>query len=51
VLQIPAFLSRQTDLLVAAAGSGRLVNLKKGQMLSADTMVRPDRSSLLGSCR
>jgi len=51
VLQIPAFLSRQTDLLVAAAGSGRLVNLKKGQMLSADTMVRPNRTSLRGSCR
>ena len=40
VLQIPAFLSRQTDLLVAAANSGRLVNMKKGQMLSAETMVR-----------
>jgi 2-dehydro-3-deoxyphosphooctonate aldolase (KDO 8-P synthase) len=39
ILQIPAFLSRQTDLLVAAAQSGRLVNLKKGQMLSAETMV------------
>lgn len=40
IIQIPAFLSRQTDLLVAAANSGRLVNLKKGQMLSAETMVR-----------
>ncbi|RLN58502.1 hypothetical protein BBJ28_00006918 [Nothophytophthora sp. Chile5] len=40
IIQIPAFLSRQTDLLVAAARSGRLVNLKKGQMLSAETMVR-----------
>ncbi|DAZ96843.1 TPA: hypothetical protein N0F65_008274 [Lagenidium giganteum] len=39
VIQIPAFLSRQTDLLVAAARSGRLVNLKKGQMLSAETML------------
>ncbi|TMW62729.1 hypothetical protein Poli38472_005347 [Pythium oligandrum] len=39
IIQIPAFLSRQTDLLVAAAESGRLVNLKKGQMLSADTML------------
>lgn len=39
IIQIPAFLSRQTDLLVAAANSGRLVNLKKGQMLSAETMV------------
>ncbi|KAE8951239.1 hypothetical protein PR003_g34901, partial [Phytophthora rubi] len=39
IIQIPAFLSRQTDLLVAAANSGRLVNLKKGQMLSAETML------------
>lgn len=34
ILQIPAFLSRQTDLLVAAAGTGRVVNVKKGQFLS-----------------
>src|SRR5258707_7771293 len=34
VLQIPAFLSRQTDLLVAAAKTGRVVNAKKGQFLS-----------------
>jgi 2-dehydro-3-deoxyphosphooctonate aldolase (KDO 8-P synthase) len=34
VLQIPAFLSRQTDLLVAAGCSGRVVNIKKGQFLS-----------------
>ena len=34
VLQIPAFLCRQTDLIRAAAGSGRCVNLKKGQFLS-----------------
>jgi 2-dehydro-3-deoxyphosphooctonate aldolase (KDO 8-P synthase) len=34
VLQIPAFLSRQTDLLVAAAKTGRVVNVKKGQFLS-----------------
>ncbi|MBQ7607769.1 MAG: 3-deoxy-8-phosphooctulonate synthase [Desulfovibrionaceae bacterium] len=34
VLQIPAFLCRQTDLLVAAAGSGRPVNIKKGQFLA-----------------
>ncbi|GMF24428.1 unnamed protein product [Phytophthora lilii] len=39
IIQIPAFLSRQTDLLVAAANSGRVVNLKKGQMLSAETML------------
>ncbi|MGQ0810554.1 MAG: 3-deoxy-8-phosphooctulonate synthase, partial [Nitrospiraceae bacterium] len=34
VLQIPAFLCRQTDLLVAAAKTGRVVNVKKGQFLS-----------------
>jgi 2-dehydro-3-deoxyphosphooctonate aldolase (KDO 8-P synthase) len=34
VLQIPAFLSRQTDLLVAAAHTGKVVNVKKGQFLS-----------------
>jgi 2-dehydro-3-deoxyphosphooctonate aldolase (KDO 8-P synthase) len=34
VLQIPAFLSRQTDLLVAAAHTGKVVNIKKGQFLS-----------------
>jgi 2-dehydro-3-deoxyphosphooctonate aldolase (KDO 8-P synthase) len=34
ILQIPAFLSRQTDLLVAAGKSGRVVNIKKGQFLS-----------------
>jgi len=34
VLQIPAFLSRQTDLLVAASKTGRVVNVKKGQFLS-----------------
>jgi 2-dehydro-3-deoxyphosphooctonate aldolase (KDO 8-P synthase) len=34
VLQIPAFLSRQTDLLTAAAATGRIVNIKKGQFLA-----------------
>ena len=34
ILQIPAFLCRQTDLLVAAGRSGRVVNIKKGQFLS-----------------
>jgi 2-dehydro-3-deoxyphosphooctonate aldolase (KDO 8-P synthase) len=34
ILQIPAFLSRQTDILVAAGKSGRVVNIKKGQFLS-----------------
>ena len=38
VLQIPAFLCRQTDLLVAAAETGKIVNVKKGQFLSGDSM-------------
>ncbi len=38
VLQIPAFLCRQTDLLVAAAKTGRFVNIKKGQFLSPEAM-------------
>jgi 2-dehydro-3-deoxyphosphooctonate aldolase (KDO 8-P synthase) len=38
VLQIPAFLSRQTDLIVAAAKTGRIVNIKKGQFLAPDDM-------------
>jgi 2-dehydro-3-deoxyphosphooctonate aldolase (KDO 8-P synthase) len=36
VLQIPAFLSRQTDLIVAVAKTGRIVNIKKGQFLAPD---------------
>jgi 2-dehydro-3-deoxyphosphooctonate aldolase (KDO 8-P synthase) len=39
VLQIPAFLCRQTDLLVAAGKTGRVVNIKKGQFLSPAAMV------------
>lgn len=38
VLQIPAFLVRQTDLLVAAANTGKYVNLKKGQFMSPESM-------------
>lgn len=38
VLQIPAFLCRQTDLLVAAARTGKIVNIKKGQFLSPGAM-------------
>lgn len=38
VLQIPAFLCRQTDILVAAAETGKVVNIKKGQFLSAEAM-------------
>jgi 2-dehydro-3-deoxyphosphooctonate aldolase (KDO 8-P synthase) len=38
VLQIPAFLCRQTELLVAAAKTGKVVNIKKGQFLSPESM-------------
>ncbi|MGV3504225.1 MAG: 3-deoxy-8-phosphooctulonate synthase [Adhaeribacter sp.] len=38
VLQIPAFLCRQTDLLIAAANTGKVVNVKKGQFLSGESM-------------
>ena len=38
VLQIPAFLCRQTDLLVAAAQTGKIINIKKGQFLSPGAM-------------
>jgi 2-dehydro-3-deoxyphosphooctonate aldolase (KDO 8-P synthase) len=38
VLQIPAFLCRQTDLLAAAAGTGKIINIKKGQFLAPGSM-------------
>ena len=41
VMQIPAFLCRQTDLLVAAAKTGRTVNIKKAQFLSGNDMLYP----------
>lgn len=41
LIQIPAFLCRQTDLLVAAARTGRIVNIKKAQFLSGRDMVYP----------
>ena len=41
VLQIPAFLCRQTDLLIAAAKTGKIVNIKKAQFLSGKDMVYP----------
>ncbi len=40
VLQIPAFLCRQTDLLVAAGATGRAVNIKKGQWMAPEEMAR-----------
>jgi 2-dehydro-3-deoxyphosphooctonate aldolase (KDO 8-P synthase) len=41
ILQIPAFLCRQTDLLVASAETGKIVNIKKAQFLSGHDMVHP----------
>ena len=41
VIQIPAFLCRQTDLLVAAAKTGKIVNIKKAQFLSGEDMLFP----------
>ena len=38
ILQIPAFLVRQTDLIVAAAKTGKIINLKKGQFMSPESM-------------
>ncbi|MBO4850554.1 MAG: 3-deoxy-8-phosphooctulonate synthase [Prevotella sp.] len=46
VLQIPAFLCRQTDLLAAAARTGRIVNIKKGQFLSGRDMRYPVEKAL-----
>jgi 2-dehydro-3-deoxyphosphooctonate aldolase (KDO 8-P synthase) len=40
ILQIPAFLSRQTDLLVTAAATGKWVNIKKGQFLAPEDMTK-----------
>ena len=41
VIQIPAFLCRQTDLLIEAAKTGKKINIKKGQFLSSDAMRHP----------
>ena len=38
IVQIPAFLARQTDILVSAANTNKIINIKKGQFMSADTM-------------
>lgn len=63
ILQIPAFLCRQTDILVAAAKTGKIINIKKGQFLSAasmqfavqkvresgnDTIMLTDRGNMFG---
>ena len=50
VLQIPAFLCRQTDLIVAAARTGRAVNLKKGQFLAPDDAPRAVEKARRAGC-
>ncbi len=51
LLQIPAFLARQTDLLLAAARTGRAVNVKKGQMMAPWDMQHVVRKLESGGCR
>jgi 2-dehydro-3-deoxyphosphooctonate aldolase (KDO 8-P synthase) len=51
VLQIPAFLCRQTDLLVAAAATGRAINVKKGQFLAPADMKNAVAKLLEAGCR
>ena len=51
VLQVPAFLCRQTDLLVAAAASGRAVNVKKGQFLAPEDMKNVVAKLAEAGCR
>ncbi len=51
ILQIPAFLCRQTDLLLAAAATGRAVNVKKGQFLAPGDMRHAVAKLLAGGCQ
>jgi 2-dehydro-3-deoxyphosphooctonate aldolase (KDO 8-P synthase) len=51
VLQIPAFLARQTDLLLAAAQTGRVVHVKKGQFLSPGDMKNVVNKLVEGGCQ
>jgi 2-dehydro-3-deoxyphosphooctonate aldolase (KDO 8-P synthase) len=51
VIQIPAFLSRQTDLLLAAAKTGRAVNVKKGQFMAPEDMTNAVNKLKAGGCR
>ncbi len=51
LLQIPAFLARQTDLLVAAANTGRAVNVKKGQFMAPSDMVYVAEKLAGAGCR
>ena len=50
LLQIPAFLARQTDLLLAAAGTGRAVNVKKGQFMAPEDMRHVRDKLVAGGC-
>ncbi len=50
VLQIPAFLCRQTDLIIAAAETGRAVNLKKGQFMAPDDAPRAVEKARKAGC-
>ena len=51
LLQIPAFLARQTDLLIAAAGTGRAVNVKKGQFMAPGDMRHVVSKLAASGCR
>jgi 2-dehydro-3-deoxyphosphooctonate aldolase (KDO 8-P synthase) len=51
LLQIPAFLCRQTDILLAAAATGRAVNVKKGQFVAPGDMRHAVAKLLAGGCR
>jgi 2-dehydro-3-deoxyphosphooctonate aldolase (KDO 8-P synthase) len=51
VLQIPAFLCRQTDLLVAAARTGKCVNIKKAQFLSGEDMKYPYEKAMASGAK
>jgi 2-dehydro-3-deoxyphosphooctonate aldolase (KDO 8-P synthase) len=51
LIQIPAFLCRQTDLLLAAAATGKAVNVKKGQFVAPGDMKHPVAKLLAGGCQ
>jgi len=51
LLQIPAFLARQTDLLLAAAASGRAINVKKGQFMAPEDMLHVVEKLRSGGCK
>lgn len=51
LLQVPAFLCRQTDLLMAAAATGKAVNVKKGQFVAPADMRHPVAKLLAGGCQ